>query len=56
MPSQPVTDICANFDKTSVYGKDQHPKGNPLINGKEDGVIRDYFVILRRNEADNNDI
>ena len=29
-PSHPVTGICANFAKTSVYGKEQHTKSHHL--------------------------
>ena len=30
IPSHPVTDICANFAKTTVYGKEQHTKSHHL--------------------------
>ena len=35
-----MTDDCAIFAKTSVYGKDQHPQGNHLHQRQGSGGLR----------------
>ena len=40
MPSQPVTVICANFAKTSAYGKEQHTKSYHLHQRQGGGGLR----------------
>ena len=40
IPSLSVTDVCAIFAKTAVYGKEQPPKGNHLHQRQGGGGLR----------------